>query len=211
MRKEYCPPHEVQKLEDEFWEIKQVGGDNTSYTARFKQLSIICPSQVNTSEKAITKYIRGFPECVGDFVEAARHATIEETYRLAVEINDKRVLDGFFSKNPVKQAHQAIVIDSSDDSSSESSDESSDDNASLQEAQLSRKRKTMSPNSSTTELSQPEPLQAIPIHLKHAYNGTHPLCLTCTYHHPPEANCRNCANYNWYGHLTQHCRTGPQT
>ncbi|KAF5755256.1 putative retrotransposon gag domain-containing protein [Helianthus annuus] len=155
MKKEYCPPHEVQKLENEFWEIKQDEGDNAGYTARFKQLSIICTSQVNTSEKAIPKYIRGLPECVGNFVEAARPATIEETYRLAAEINDKRVLDGFYSKKPVKQAHQAIIINSSDDSSSESTDdpsegstndvssksldESANDTASSQEAQHSCK------------------------------------------------------------------------
>ncbi|XP_021971606.1 uncharacterized protein LOC110866766 [Helianthus annuus] len=139
MKEEYCPPHELQKLEDEFWKIKQ--------------------------DKAIAKYIRGLPKCVGDFVEAARPATIEEAYQLAAEINDKRVLSGFFSQNPVKQAHQAIVIDSfgestngssdnshensskdpsdnssensskdsSDDASSESSDEASDDTASSQE------------------------------------------------------------------------------
>ncbi|KAJ0746805.1 putative retrotransposon gag domain-containing protein [Helianthus annuus] len=163
MKEEYCPPHEVQKLENEFWETKQTEGDNAGYTARFKQLSAICPSQVDTPRKAIAKYIRGLPECVGDFVEAARPATIEEAYRLAAEINSKRVLDGFFSKKPVKQAHQAIIINSSDDSSGESvhgssdsssegsskdcsdnvsaksSGESDNDTASCQEVQPSRK------------------------------------------------------------------------
>ncbi|MCQ7285375.1 retrotransposon gag domain-containing protein, partial [Salmonella enterica] len=126
MKEEYCPPHEVQKLENEFWEIKQTEGDNAGYTARFKQLSAICPSQVDTPKKAIAKYIRGLPECVGDFVEAAKPTTIEEAYRLAAELNSKRVLDGSFSKKPVKRAHQAIIINSSDDSSGESDEESSE-------------------------------------------------------------------------------------
>ncbi|MFS7980002.1 putative retrotransposon gag domain-containing protein [Helianthus anomalus] len=182
MKEEYCPPHEVQKLENEFWEIKQTKGDNAGYTARFKQLSAICPTQVDTPRKATVKYIRGLPECVGDFVEAARPATIEEAYRVAAEINSKRVLDGSFSKKPVKQARQAIIINSSDDSSGKSVDGSSDnssegsskdcshnvsvkssggsdsDTASSQEAQPSRKRKIVSPDSSTTGLPQPEPL-----------------------------------------------------
>ncbi|MFS7890149.1 putative retrotransposon gag domain-containing protein [Helianthus anomalus] len=93
MKEEYCPPHELQNLEDEFWQLKQDKGDNASYTARFKQLSIICPSQVDTPKKAIAKYIRGLPECVGDFVEAAKPATIEETYQLAAEVNDKTSLE----------------------------------------------------------------------------------------------------------------------
>ncbi|MFS7995722.1 putative retrotransposon gag domain-containing protein [Helianthus anomalus] len=181
MKEAYCPPHELQKLEDEFWKIKQDQGDNAGYTARFKQFSVICPSQVDTPIKAIAKYVRGLPECVGDFVEAARPATIEEAYQLAAEVNDKRVLSGFFSKNPVKRAHQEIVIDSSgestnkssddprenfsqdssdsskdssDDASSGSSDEASDDTASSQEAQLNRKRK----EPSVEEIPKPEPL-----------------------------------------------------
>ncbi|KAJ0715572.1 putative retrotransposon gag domain-containing protein [Helianthus annuus] len=234
MKEEYCLPHEVQKLENEFWEIKQTEGDNAGYTARFKQLSTICPSQVNTSEKPIPKYIRCLPECVGDFVEAARPATIEEAYRLAADINSKRVLDGFFSKKPVKPAHQAIIINSSDGSSGESVDDSSDnssegsskdcsdnvsvkssgesddDTASSQEAQPGRKRKTESPDSTRTGLSQPEPLRAVPVQLKRAYNGPYPLCFRCTYHLPPEANCRYCTNWHWYGHHTQNYRAGPQ-
>ncbi|MFS7904330.1 putative retrotransposon gag domain-containing protein [Helianthus anomalus] len=133
----YCPPHELQKLEDEFWQLKQDKGDNASYTARFKQLSVICPSQVDTPRKAIAKYTRGLPECVGDYVEAAKPATIKETYQLAAEVNDKRVLSGFFSTNPVKQAHQAIFVDSSgkpvngssDDFHENSSKDSSDNSS----------------------------------------------------------------------------------
>ncbi|MFS8028161.1 putative transcription factor interactor and regulator CCHC(Zn) family [Helianthus anomalus] len=95
---EFCPPHERQKLEDEFWGIKQKDGDNAALTARFKQLSIICPDQVKTPKKAIKKYIRALPDCVADFVHASKPATIEETYLLAAEINDKRVKAGFWDK-----------------------------------------------------------------------------------------------------------------
>ncbi|KAF5768623.1 putative retrotransposon gag domain-containing protein [Helianthus annuus] len=86
MMKEFCPPHEFQKLENEFWHIKQDGGDNAGLTAPFKQLSIICPSQGATPDMTIKKYIRALPDYVADFVQATKPATIEETYQLAVEI-----------------------------------------------------------------------------------------------------------------------------
>ncbi|MFS7976435.1 putative retrotransposon gag domain-containing protein [Helianthus anomalus] len=108
MMDEFCPPHERQKLEDEFWNIKQKDGDNATLTARFKQLSIICPDKVKTSDMAIKKYIRALPDCVSDFVHAAKPATIEETYLLAVEINDKRVKSGFWDKQ-TKSLHQATT------------------------------------------------------------------------------------------------------
>ncbi|KAF5769294.1 putative retrotransposon gag domain-containing protein [Helianthus annuus] len=51
---EFYPPHERQKLEDEFWHIKQKDGENAALTARFKQLSIICPDQVKTTARSIS-------------------------------------------------------------------------------------------------------------------------------------------------------------
>ena len=50
MIKEYCPPHEKRKLENEFWGIKQDGPLNAAYTSRFKILSVICPGQVPTEQ-----------------------------------------------------------------------------------------------------------------------------------------------------------------
>ncbi|KAJ0856652.1 putative retrotransposon gag domain-containing protein [Helianthus annuus] len=105
---EFCPPHERQKLEDEFWHIKQKDGDNAALTARFKQLSIICPDQVKTADMTIKKYIRALPDCVADFVHASKPETIEETYLLAAEINDKRVKAGFWDKAS-KNLHQATT------------------------------------------------------------------------------------------------------
>ncbi|MFS7996271.1 putative retrotransposon gag domain-containing protein [Helianthus anomalus] len=95
MMDEFCPPHECQKREDEFWNIKQKDGDNAALTARFKKLSIICLDQVKTPDMAIKKYIRALPDCVSDFVHAAKLASIEEIYLLAAEINDKRVKSVF--------------------------------------------------------------------------------------------------------------------
>ncbi|KAJ0529188.1 putative retrotransposon gag domain-containing protein [Helianthus annuus] len=84
MMKEFCPPHELQKLEDEFWHLKQKDGDNAGLTAHFKQLSIICPGQVSMPEITIKKYIRALPDCVTDFVQAAKTSTMEETFLLAL-------------------------------------------------------------------------------------------------------------------------------
>ncbi|KAJ0558443.1 putative retrotransposon gag domain-containing protein [Helianthus annuus] len=113
MMDEFCPPHERQKLEDEFWNIKQKDGDNAALTARLKQLSIICPDQVKTPDMVIKKYIRALPDCVADFVHAAKTSSIEETYLLAAEINDKRVKSGFWDK-PSKSLHQATATSTVD-------------------------------------------------------------------------------------------------
>ncbi|KAJ0493749.1 putative retrotransposon gag domain-containing protein [Helianthus annuus] len=93
MMLEFRPPHEQQKLEDEFWHLKQVGDDNLAYTTRFKQLSIIVPHLASTPKRRITKYIHGLPPAMRDAIEAAQLDTIEEVYRLAASLNNNHVRD----------------------------------------------------------------------------------------------------------------------
>ncbi|KAJ0922149.1 putative transcription factor interactor and regulator CCHC(Zn) family [Helianthus annuus] len=213
MIEEFCPPHERQKLEDEFWEIKQKDGDNAALTARFKQLSIICPDQIKTSDQAIKKYIRALPDCVADFVHAAKPATIEETYLLAAEINDKRVKSGFWDKQ-TKSLHQVTATPT---------------DSSAQPSKSSRRKKKNNNNSSSNKscaaATNAAPLQSVPAQqqqhqrsapvinaplAKHAYTGPHPLCPTCSYHHPVGLACRFCAHCNLSGHFTANCRYGPR-
>ncbi|KAJ0572652.1 putative transcription factor interactor and regulator CCHC(Zn) family [Helianthus annuus] len=210
---EFCPPHERQKLEDEFWTIKQKDGDNAALTARFKQLSIICPDQVKTPDQTIKKYIRALPDCVADFVHAAKPTTIEETYLLAAEINDKRVKSGFWDKQ-TKSLHQATAATT---------------DSSAQSFKSSRRKKKHNHNSSSNKscaaATTAAPLQAVPAQqqqhqrsapvinappAKRAYTGPHPLCPTCSYHHPVGLACRFCAHCNLYGHFTANCRIGPR-
>ncbi|MFS8004540.1 putative transcription factor interactor and regulator CCHC(Zn) family [Helianthus anomalus] len=168
MMDEFCPPYERQKLEDEFWGIKQKEGDNAGLTARFKQLSMICPDQVKTPDMTIKKYIRALPDCVADFVHAAKPATIEETYLLAAEINDKRSCVAATNAAPLQ----------------------------------------------SVPAQQQQPQRTAPVinapPAKRAYTGPHPLCPTCSYHHPVGVACRFCAHCNVYGHFTASCRYGPR-
>ncbi|MFS7908481.1 putative transcription factor interactor and regulator CCHC(Zn) family [Helianthus anomalus] len=212
---EFCPPHERQNLEDEFWVIKQKDGDNAALTARFKQLSIICPDQVKTPEMTIKKYIRALPDCVADFVHASKPATIEETYQLAAEINDKRVKAGFWDKQ-TKSLHQATTA-STEPASAQTSKSSR-----RKKKKKKKKKKNSSSNKSCAAATTAAPLQAIPAQQQHqrsapvinappakrAYTGPHPLCPTCSYHHPVGLACRFCAHCNLYGHFTTNCRYG---
>jgi hypothetical protein len=40
MSAEFCPRNEIKKLEAEFWDLKQVGGNNSEYTTRFQTGSL---------------------------------------------------------------------------------------------------------------------------------------------------------------------------
>ncbi|XP_021995909.1 uncharacterized protein LOC110893096 [Helianthus annuus] len=164
---EFCPPHERQKLEDEFWGIKQKEGDNA--------------------------------DCVADFVHASKPATIEETYLLAAEINDKRVKAGVWDK-PVKSLHQAIS--------------SATDSATPNKKKNKRKNRSNKNCAITAAPQQAVPALVAPVAsappAKRPYTGPHPACPTCSYHHPVGVACRYCAHCQVYNHYTTQCRYGPR-
>ncbi|KAM0072431.1 putative retrotransposon gag domain-containing protein [Helianthus debilis subsp. tardiflorus] len=93
MMEEFCSPHEQQKLEEEFWSLKQIGDDNLAYTIRFKQLSFIVPHLVLTVDRMIKKYIHGLPPAMRDTIEAAWLDNNEAVYRLAASLNNNHVRD----------------------------------------------------------------------------------------------------------------------
>ena len=57
MLEEYCPRGEVQKLEQELWELKMVGSDIVTYTDRFCDLGALFPRMVTPESKKIKRYI----------------------------------------------------------------------------------------------------------------------------------------------------------
>ncbi|GJY41552.1 putative reverse transcriptase domain-containing protein, partial [Tanacetum coccineum] len=62
MTTEYCPDTEIQKMEQELWNLTLKGDDIETYINRFHELSLMCPDLVPTENKKIKKFIKGFPE-----------------------------------------------------------------------------------------------------------------------------------------------------
>ena len=59
MTEEYCPRGEIQKLEQELWNLSMKGTNVVAYTARFSELVALCPNMVPTEGKKIERYIWG--------------------------------------------------------------------------------------------------------------------------------------------------------
>nr|GEZ41845.1 hypothetical protein [Tanacetum cinerariifolium] len=54
---EFCPLEEIQKMEDELWNLRVKEMDICSYTTRFNELMIVCPGMVPTEQKKKVKAI----------------------------------------------------------------------------------------------------------------------------------------------------------
>ncbi|GJW31872.1 putative reverse transcriptase domain-containing protein [Tanacetum coccineum] len=59
MTEEFCPPEEIQRMENELWNLRVKETDISSYTTRFNELALLCPGMVPTEQKKIEAYIRG--------------------------------------------------------------------------------------------------------------------------------------------------------
>ncbi|MFS7984709.1 putative transcription factor interactor and regulator CCHC(Zn) family [Helianthus anomalus] len=87
-----------------------------------------------------------------------------------------------------------------------------------------KKKNNSSSNKSCAAATTAAPLQAVSAQQQHqhsalvinappakrAYTDPHPLCPTCSYHHPVGLACRFCAHCNLYGHFTANCCYGPR-
>ncbi|GJY04410.1 reverse transcriptase domain-containing protein [Tanacetum coccineum] len=76
-RDEYCPPNEMQRLENELWKHTMVGAGHTANTDRFHKLAKLVSRLVTPKFKRIDRYIYGLvPETRG-MVQAAEPSTIQ--------------------------------------------------------------------------------------------------------------------------------------
>ncbi|GJR71456.1 putative reverse transcriptase domain-containing protein [Tanacetum coccineum] len=88
---EYCPSHEIQNIEAELWNLTVNGSDVVGYTRRFQELALLWPNIVPTEKKKIKRYVWGLPDDIQGNVIASKPAKIGEAFRMAQELNSKKV------------------------------------------------------------------------------------------------------------------------
>ncbi|GJT92951.1 putative reverse transcriptase domain-containing protein [Tanacetum coccineum] len=59
MIEEFCPSHEMQKLETELWNHVMVGAGHAAYTDRFHELARLVPHLVTPESRKIKRYVYG--------------------------------------------------------------------------------------------------------------------------------------------------------
>ncbi|GKE23273.1 reverse transcriptase domain-containing protein, partial [Tanacetum coccineum] len=87
--KKYCPQTEVQKMEDEFYDLTVKGNDLKAYVRRFQELATLCPTMVPDSEKMMEVFIRGLPRSIEGNVTASKPQTLEEAINIAQRLMDQ--------------------------------------------------------------------------------------------------------------------------
>ncbi|GJU37405.1 putative reverse transcriptase domain-containing protein [Tanacetum coccineum] len=91
MIQEFCPSHEMQKLESELWNHAIVGVGHAAYTDRFHELARLVPHLVTPESRMIEKYVYGLALQIRGLVAATEPKTMQKAVQISGAMTDEAV------------------------------------------------------------------------------------------------------------------------
>nr|GEW05780.1 copia protein [Tanacetum cinerariifolium] len=98
MIEEFCPSHEMQKLETELWNHTMVEASHTAYTDRFHELARLVPHLVTSEIRMIERYVYGLALQICGMVAATEPKTIPKAVQIFGALIDEVVTNGSIKK-----------------------------------------------------------------------------------------------------------------
>ncbi|KAD3336672.1 hypothetical protein E3N88_32191 [Mikania micrantha] len=161
--KEYCPKNEMQRLEEEFWNLRMVEAEHQTYTNRFHELSCLLPHMVPTEAKKVDRYIWGLTPQIRGMVTSAEPTTLTKAILLAASLTDEMIRTGTLTKKQTGGKRKRTEYQGRKTNNNVKKDQNTVKNF----------------MAATTERKQ--------------YNGPLPKCNKCNYHHHGNCSfCNRC-------------------
>ncbi|GJX69880.1 putative reverse transcriptase domain-containing protein [Tanacetum coccineum] len=85
MIQEFCPSHEMQKLESELWNHTMVEAGHAAYTDRFHEWARLVPHLVTPESRMIERYVYGLALQICGMVAATEPKTIQKVVHISGE------------------------------------------------------------------------------------------------------------------------------
>ncbi|GJR99203.1 reverse transcriptase domain-containing protein [Tanacetum coccineum] len=98
MIQEFCPSHEMQKLESELWNHAMVGAGHAAYTDRFHELARLVPHLVTPESRMIERYAYGLAPQIHRMVATTEPKTIQKAVQISSALTDEAVRNGSIKK-----------------------------------------------------------------------------------------------------------------
>ncbi|GKB78373.1 reverse transcriptase domain-containing protein [Tanacetum coccineum] len=98
MIQEFCPSHEMQKLESELWNHAMVGAGHAAYTDRFHELARLVPHLVTPESRMIERYVYGLALQIRGMVAATEPKTMQKAVQISGALTDEAVRNGSIKK-----------------------------------------------------------------------------------------------------------------
>ncbi|GKB77947.1 putative reverse transcriptase domain-containing protein [Tanacetum coccineum] len=101
MTAEFCPAEELQRMENELWNLKVKEYNLVAYTQRFNELTLMCPRMVEPKSVKSNAYIRGLSDNIKGEVTSSKPTNLNEVMRMAhklmeqkLQARNERILEG---------------------------------------------------------------------------------------------------------------------
>ncbi|GKB87863.1 putative reverse transcriptase domain-containing protein [Tanacetum coccineum] len=98
MIEEFCPSHEMKKLETRLWNHAMVVAGHATYTNRFHELARLVPHLVTPESKKIERYVYGLALQIRGMVAETEPKTIQKTVKIFGALTDEAVRNGSIKK-----------------------------------------------------------------------------------------------------------------
>ncbi|XP_022024645.1 uncharacterized protein LOC110924980 [Helianthus annuus] len=180
MRERFCPLHEIQKLEHEFWNLQMQGADHVGYTNCFNKLARILPDMVRPESKRIERYIWGLAPKVRSIINSVEHLTMHGVVARS----------GTVTYDMVRR--KILTMPGEPAGNKREAPESSRAGPAIPK----RGKATSQSYAMTT-----------PTGNSGGYKGTAPKCNKCTLHHYGACRAGICSRCHKSGHYTLNCKT----
>ncbi|GJT57291.1 putative reverse transcriptase domain-containing protein [Tanacetum coccineum] len=95
---EFCPSHEMQKLETELWNHVMVGAGHVAYTDRFHELARLVPHLVTLESRNIERYVYGLAPHIRRMVAVTEPKTMQKAVQIFDALTDEAVRNGSIKK-----------------------------------------------------------------------------------------------------------------
>nr|GEW80565.1 reverse transcriptase domain-containing protein [Tanacetum cinerariifolium] len=90
----HFPQNEVEKIEDEFYNLIVKGNDLKTYIRRFQELALLCPNMVPNTENRMEVFIGGLPQSIKGSVTVSKPQTLEKSINIAQRLMDQIIKHG---------------------------------------------------------------------------------------------------------------------
>ncbi|GKD41409.1 putative reverse transcriptase domain-containing protein [Tanacetum coccineum] len=95
---EFCPSHEMKKLESELWNHAMVGAGHAAYTDRFHELARLVTHLVTLENRLMERYVYGLDPQIRGMVVATEPKTIQKAVQISSALTDEAVRTGSIKK-----------------------------------------------------------------------------------------------------------------
>nr|GEV94079.1 reverse transcriptase domain-containing protein [Tanacetum cinerariifolium] len=101
MTSKFCPAEELERMENELWNLKVKEYNMVAYTQRFNELDLMCPRMVEPESVKVDAYIRGLSDNIKGEATSPRATNLNEAVRMShklmeqkLQARNERILEG---------------------------------------------------------------------------------------------------------------------